>query len=355
MRNYVILNGIKSNTVRGLLIQTLPPISKPLIRTQIDEIDGRDGDIVTKLGYSAYDKSFDIGLYGNYDINEVISFFNSEGVVTFSNEPDKQYRYQVIEAIDFERLIRFRTATATLHVQPFKFSTVEKPLTFTPYIANDFLGIASRTMTSNGITSVSNGTTISVYGTSTGNYANLTGRYTKVVRAGTYTFSIGQALPVPLRLRFATADSPDAFTFTIPAGETSVTVSLTADTINHYLFVSTVSGTAYEFDLTPILSQLVTSFSISNAGNIASRPTITVYGSGTVDLYVNNYQLFRLDITNGFITIDSSAMEAYSDTGLENRNVTGDYDNLKLNIGSNVISWGGSVTQVVISDYSRWL
>ena len=48
--NYIILNGVNSNTITGLLIQELPPISKPLMRTQIDQIDGRDGDIVTKLG-----------------------------------------------------------------------------------------------------------------------------------------------------------------------------------------------------------------------------------------------------------------------------------------------------------------
>ena len=62
MLNEIILNGKSSNELQGLIIQSLPPISKSQIRTQIEEIDGRDGDIVTKLGYSSYDKSFDIGL-----------------------------------------------------------------------------------------------------------------------------------------------------------------------------------------------------------------------------------------------------------------------------------------------------
>ena len=89
MRNYIILNGVNSNTITGLLISTLPPIKKPKIRTQTEEIDGRDGDIVTKLGYSAYDKEIEIGLYGNYDTDEVIEYFNSEGTIVFSNEADK--------------------------------------------------------------------------------------------------------------------------------------------------------------------------------------------------------------------------------------------------------------------------
>ena len=70
--NYIILNGVNSNTITGLLIQELPPISKPLMRTQIDQIDGRDGDIVTKLGYGTVDKELSIGLHGNYDIDAVI-------------------------------------------------------------------------------------------------------------------------------------------------------------------------------------------------------------------------------------------------------------------------------------------
>lgn len=131
MRNYVILNGKDSRYIGGLLVQALPPISKPKIRTEVEEIDGRDGDLVTPLGYSAYDKEMKIGLYGDYRIDDIISYFDSSGVVTFSNEVDKFYRYQIIEQIDFERLVRFRTATVKFHVQPFKYSRVETKKVFT--------------------------------------------------------------------------------------------------------------------------------------------------------------------------------------------------------------------------------
>ena len=123
--NYIILNGVKNSKIQGLMIQALPSISKPQIRTKIETIDGRDGDIITKLGYAAYDKQLLIGLYGKYNIDEIIEYFNSEGTVTFSNEDDKYYNYQILEAINFERLIRFRQATVTLHVQPFKYSLSE--------------------------------------------------------------------------------------------------------------------------------------------------------------------------------------------------------------------------------------
>lgn len=125
MRNTITLNGIESSTIPGLLIQSLPPISKPLMRTETEEIDGRDGDIITNLGFSAYDKQISVGLYGDFDINQVIAYFNSEGTVIFSNEPEQYYNYQIISQIDFERLVRYRTATVTLHCQPFKYSVTE--------------------------------------------------------------------------------------------------------------------------------------------------------------------------------------------------------------------------------------
>ena len=45
MRNYIILNNQRSDEISGLIIQELAPISKPLQRTQVETIDGRDGDI----------------------------------------------------------------------------------------------------------------------------------------------------------------------------------------------------------------------------------------------------------------------------------------------------------------------
>lgn len=128
MRNYIILNNKKSDTISGLIIQELPPISKPAQRTQIETIDGRDGDIVTPLGYAAYDKTFTIGLYGTFDINEVIAYFATKGTVIFSNEPDKYYYYQIVDQIDYERLVRYKVATVTMHVQPFKYSSTETPI-----------------------------------------------------------------------------------------------------------------------------------------------------------------------------------------------------------------------------------
>ena len=234
MRNYIILNGKISTSISGLIIQTLSPISKPKIRTQIEEIDGRDGDIVTPLGYSAYNKELSIGLYGDFDINEVIEFFNSSGTVIFSNEDDKIYNYQILEQIDFERLIKFRTATVIMHVQPFKYSAEDNYKVF-----------------------------------------NITNE---------------------------------------------------------------------------------TSIEIRNVGNIYSKPKITITGSGNIGISLNGVQLFQISLGDlGKITIDTDKMEAYKGEILLNRYVIGNYDNFKLSIGKNIISWTGTISKIEIENFSRWI
>lgn len=138
---YIIINGVVSKNIEGLLIQSLPPISKPKIRTSTEEIDGRDGDIVTTLGYGAYDKTFSIGLKGDYNVDDVIEYFNTSGKITFSNELDKYYKFATYNKIDFNRLVRFKTANVTVHVQPFKYSLDEPPITDTSGAYDTYLSV----------------------------------------------------------------------------------------------------------------------------------------------------------------------------------------------------------------------
>lgn len=237
---YVVINGISSKTVNGLLIQSLPPISKPKQRTEVEEIDGRDGDIVTTLGYSAYDKPITIGLYGDYNVDDVISYFNTEGTIVFSNEPDKYYKFALYEQVDFEKLIRFKTATVKIHVQPFKYSE----------------------------------------------------------------------------------------------DETSINYIYSEDTTS-------------------------ANISVRNDGNIYSKPTLTITGKGAISVHLGNTQILdiALDDTEAeTIIINAEQMNAYnSNGGYMNRQVTGDYDNLRLDVGVNNLIIEGTITGVSIVNYSRWI
>lgn len=364
MRDYIILNGVSSQTISGLLIQNLPPISKPKQRVEVEEIDGRDGDIVTTLGYGAYDKEFEIGLYGNYDVNEIISYFNSQGTVTFSNEADKYYNYQIIEQIDFEKLIRFKKATVKMHVQPFKYSLTDSEKTFN--IKNNLIDLDyySYSKSSMGITVHYYNGTYTVTGTAYGDSEILIPITNLTLDSGTYTLNaLAKGTGVSscsIRLinnTIANSFADDDITLVNNSTE-SLSDTLTEEETYNYIYFSIDNGNTVNFtlDIQLLSSNSSGSISIRNAGNYFSRPVMTIYGTGDINLSLNNSQIFLINMGSySFITIDTTNMEAYNGNVLLNRNVTGSYDNFKLNVGNNTISWSGYVTQVKISNYSRWL
>ncbi len=119
--DYIIFKDIDSRIIKGLMICKLPPITKARKRVLETTIDGLDGSIIEELGYETYDKELEIGLKGNFDIDEIINYFNGEGNIVFSNEPNKYYKVSIIDQINYEKLIRFRTAVVKLKTQPFKY------------------------------------------------------------------------------------------------------------------------------------------------------------------------------------------------------------------------------------------
>lgn len=358
MINYIELNGEKSTSVKGLIIQSLPPISKPKMRTSIETINGRDGDIVTKLGYSAYDKEVSIGLHGDFDIDDAIAFFDSEGEVVFGNEPDKYYRYQILDQIDFERLVRFRTAKVKMHVQPFKYDAVDR--TFD--IVNQLMHVKDSTAIKFGITVTSNDGIIRVSGKAASDVdievpiesMSLSGSYTLTASAS------GSAAGCALRLIDGSPSNDRSFggSYMELKSNGDSTMTATADSNAEYdaLWLDIKDGTSVDFTLSVTMaSDSFNQIALTNRGNVASRPTVTVYGSGNVELAINAVTVLSLSIEGGSITIDAEEMNAYHGDALMNRHVTGDYADLRLNVGENVISWRGDVTAIRVEDFSRWL
>lgn len=360
--NWISLNGIKSDTINGLLIQELPPISKPLMRTEIEQIDGRDGDIVTNLGYSAYDKSMTIGLYGNYDIDDVIAYFASSGTVTFSNEPDKYYNYQVIQQIDFERLVRFRTATVTFHVQPFKYSVVGDDITAS---AEQWDGLHDTSITKNGVTVAASGGNITISGTASAAAEIYLPINPITLSAGGYTLSLttegSGASACPTRLIGSVPSNADTFggNYVTPANNSTVTqtATLTASKTFNYLWFYISAGVAINLTLNvSLIANSLTSMMVTNIGNTFARPTFQILGSGTIDLSINGNQVLTLSLgENEYITIDAAEMNAYFGDVLLNRLVTGDYSDVVLQKGTNVISWDGSIQTIEATHVSRWI
>lgn len=358
MINCIELNGEKSTSVKGLIIQSLPPISKPKMRTSIETIDGRDGDVVTRLGYAAYDKEVSVGLHGDFDIDDAIAFFDSEGEVVFGNEPDKYYRYQILDRIDFNRLVRFRTAKVNMHVQPFKYDAVDR--TFD--IVNQFLHIEDSTASKFGITVTSSDGGIRVAGRATSDVdigvpiesMSLSGSYTLTASAS------GSAAGCALRLIDGSPSDDRSFggSYMELKSDGDSTMTATADSNAEYdaLWLDIKAGTSVEFTLGVTMASVsFNEISLTNRGNVVSRPTVTVYGSGNVELAINAVTVLSFSIEGGSITIDAEEMNAYRGNTLMNRHVTGDYSDLRLNVGENIMSWHGDVTGIKVEDFSRWI
>lgn len=227
--NTIKWKGISSTTKKGLIITSLPPITKPQMRINEMMVDGRDGSVIEELGYQSYDKAVGIGLKGGYDIDEIISYFTGSGTLVLSNEPDKYYKATIVNQIDYNRLLRFRTAEVKFRVQPYKHKV----------------------------------------------------------------------------------------------GEAEVTVAS--------------GGT------------------VTNLGNVESKPHITIEGSGTIEVGVNGINIFKYTFPNGEtqVKLDCDGEDAYFNEALKNRNMTGEFPRLK--VGSNTITYSGSVTSFKIIPNSRWI
>lgn len=229
----IIWKGIDSNTIPGLIICELPPITKPKMKTSIIKIDGRDGDIIEELGYESYTKNISIGLARNYKIDEVIKYFTGAGTLELSNEPNKIYNCKIIDKIDYEKLLRFKKAIVKFHTQPFK------------YLKNE--SIVEQTITT-------------------------------------------QA-----------------------------------------------------------------SINVENIGLEISKPIITLEGTGTIEISINNKTIFKYIFPDNEtkVVIDSIEEEAYLEGVYKNRNMLGEFP--ELQVGKNIITWTGTITKIKIEPKSRWL
>ena len=94
---------------------------------------------------------------------------------------------------------------------------------------------------------------------------------------------------------------------------------------------------------------------VNNLGNYEAKPVITIKGAGTIELIVNDNKLFRYTFPDGedTVIIDSQKQDAYLDTVLKNRNMTGEFPTLKS--GRNKINLTGNITEIYLIANSRWL
>lgn len=133
----MIFKNINSDDIDGLIICSEPPISSSAIKIQEIEIDGRDGTVVEKLGYKSYNKSIEIGLKKDANVNKILSYFSGEGELIFKNENDKVYKAAIYEKIDLEKMLRLKKGTVIFYCQPFKYKRNDTFVNVTTSVTNE--------------------------------------------------------------------------------------------------------------------------------------------------------------------------------------------------------------------------
>ena len=112
---------------------------------------------------------------------------------------------------------------------------------------------------------------------------------------------------------------------------------------------------AYEIENETILKTVKNNsltFTIENNANTFSKPLITVYGNGEVDLVING-KILNLTVDE-YITIDFDLQNATK--GILNRNncVVGDYSEFRFEVGTNTITVNGNATKIEVTPNFRW-
>jgi len=95
--------------------------------------------------------------------------------------------------------------------------------------------------------------------------------------------------------------------------------------------------------LNPLI--LTAAATLVNAGTATSEPVIKVTGTGTITLTINAKNVILTGV-DGYVTINSEIQECYKDLVGKNNTMTGEWP--VLAVGTNNISWTGTVTSVEI-------
>lgn len=91
---------------------------------------------------------------------------------------------------------------------------------------------------------------------------------------------------------------------------------------------------------------------VYNFGTYYSKPKITVYGNGDINLFIGEEQIILRGVDE-YITIDTAKLRTYKDTIRQNDKKVGNYPILKK--GENNITWDGNINKIEIVPNWRYL
>ena len=92
---------------------------------------------------------------------------------------------------------------------------------------------------------------------------------------------------------------------------------------------------------------------ITNKGLKNSKPILKIFGNGEADIYLNGIQIFKINIDDKYIIVDSKQQDAYKEDILKNRQMQGNFPELLP--GENIITWDNNITKIEVLANSCWL
>jgi len=121
----------------------------------------------------------------------------------------------------------------------------------------------------------------------------------------------------------------------------------------YHTFIIQFECQPHKYSVNDDVITLTKSETIFNSGTAISKPTITIYGTGSVSLIIND-EVTTITNISGYCTLNSDLMDCYKEARLMNQYMYGDFPVLK--VGNNTVSWVGSaITRVEIKPNWRWL
>jgi len=121
--------------------------------------------------------------------------------------------------------------------------------------------------------------------------------------------------------------------------------------LREFILVFDCYPLAYAIDNIP-LTLTTSPTKIINMTNTNAEPVIKIYGSGSINLSINGSIIYLTNVSE-YVIIDSDMVDCYKDTMPKNNDMEGEFP--ILNVGDNIISWTGSVTEVLLTPNYRWI
>lgn len=114
-----------------VLIKSLPSVTRPALRKEIIEIDGRDGYLSRPLGYKYIKKEVSLIFQDDSRMYEIMAWLNGIGPLILDNEPEVYYEAEIDEEsliISEDQIGKYKRIDCIFLCQPFKKKINDSPI-----------------------------------------------------------------------------------------------------------------------------------------------------------------------------------------------------------------------------------